>query len=106
MKRRELYEARARIAKALAHPTRLLLLDALRDKELSVWELTKLAGIDQSTVSKHLAILRETGLAGVRKEGPMSYYHVKCRCLEEFFGCLESVLRDNLKAQQDLVSLK
>ncbi len=103
---RKRYEARARIAKALSHPTRLMFLDALRQKgEMCVCDLTELAGADQSTVSKHLAILRDAGLVGVRKDKSMSFYSVKCQCLEGFFGCIESVLSENLKAQQALVSV-
>lgn len=102
---RVLYEARARIARALAHPTRMLLLDALRQQELCVGELTELAGVDQSTVSKHLAILKDAGLVGVRKKGSMSVYSLECQCLDGFFGCVESVLQQNLKAQQELVRL-
>lgn len=100
-----LYEARAKIAKALAHPTRLLLLDALREKELCVCEMTELVGADQSTVSKHLAILKDAGLVGVERKAAMSVYSLKCECLDGFFGCMESVLEQNLKAQQALVSL-
>ncbi len=103
---RQRYEARAKIAKALAHPTRLMFLDALRQKgEICVCDLTALAKADQSTVSKHLAILRDAGLVGVRREGAMSFYSVKCQCLEGFFGCIESILAENVKAQQELVSL-
>jgi len=101
----ELYELRARIAKALAHPSRLRVLDALRERELSVGELTKLVGSDQSTVSKHLSILREVGFLRVRKEGTQSLYSVKCQCLDGFFQCIESVLRQNLAEQQALVEL-
>ena len=104
LRSRKVYEARARIAKALAHPSRLLILDALSQKEMCVYELTELVGSDQSTVSKHLAILRDTGLVGVRKKGPMSYYKLKCQCLNGFFGCLESVLLDNLKTQQSVLN--
>jgi ArsR family transcriptional regulator len=100
------YEARAKIAKALSHPTRLMFLDALKQKgEICVCDLTELAGADQSTVSKHLAILRDAGLVGVRKDKSMSFYSVKCHCLDGFFGCIESVLNENLKAQQALVSV-
>ena len=38
-----------------------------------------------------------------RKEGAMRFYRLQCTCLDSFFGCIESVLRQNLKAQQDLV---
>ena len=104
MKSKARYEARARIAKSLAHPTRLLLLDALREQDLSVSELTDLAAVDQSTVSKHLALLRETGLVGVEKKGSMSVFSLKCQCLDGFFGCIESVLQQNLKDQQELIT--
>ena len=99
------YEARARIARALAHPTRLLLLDALREKALCVCEMTELVGADQSTVSKHLAILKEAGLVAVEKKGSMSVYSVRCQCLDGFFGCIESVLQQNWKAQQELMAV-
>ncbi len=91
------YEARAEIAKALAHPTRLLLLDVLSEREMCVGELAELAGADQSTVSKHLAILRNVGLVAARKDGSTSYYRETCVCLAGFFSCIEKVLRQNLK---------
>jgi ArsR family transcriptional regulator len=99
------YEARARVAKALAHPTRLLLLDALGERERCVCELTELVGADQSTVSKHLAVLKEVGLLIGRKEGSMSFYRLNCKCLDGFFTCIESVLKQNLEAQQAAMGL-
>jgi ArsR family transcriptional regulator len=99
-KSQQLYEARAKVAKALAHPTRLFLLDALQEKETCVYDLTELVGADQSTVSKHLYILKEAGLIAGRKEGSMSFYRVTCKCLDGFFGCIESVLKENLRAQR------
>jgi ArsR family transcriptional regulator len=97
---RQRYEARAAIAKALAHPTRLILLEALSDKEMCVCDLTDLVGADQSTVSKHLAVLKQAGLVEDRKKGVMAFYRVKVCCLNEFWACLETVLAANLKAQQ------
>jgi len=105
-KSRAQYEARARIAKALAHPSRLLMLDALSDGEMCVCELTKLVGADQSTVSKHLAVLRNAGIVGDRKDGVMTYYRVRICCLREFWECIESVLKQNLAEQQAIVSLE
>ena len=99
-KPRQVYEARARVAKALAHPSRLLILDALQERERCVGELTPLVGADQSTVSKHLAILKNIGLVADHKEGSMCYYRVTCECLPGFFTCIESVLKANLKAQE------
>ena len=94
------YGARAQIAKALSHPSRLLILDALAARELCVCELTALVQADQSTVSKHLAVLKNAGIVTDRKEGTMTMYSLKCRCLRGFWECIESVLRENLKAQQ------
>ncbi len=68
---RQVYEFRARIAKALAHPSRLLMLEALENREQCVCELTELVGADQSTVSKHLAVLKQAGLVEDRKDGVM-----------------------------------
>ena len=101
MKRRSKkhYQARAKIAKALAHPSRLLILDALAEREMCVCELTDLVGSDQSTVSKHLAVLKEAGIVDDRKEGVMTYYRVKICCLGGFWECVESVLKQNLKEQ-------
>jgi len=97
---RERYAARARIAKAMAHPSRLLMLEAMEGEERCVCELTELVGADQSTVSKHLAVLKQAGLVEDRKEGVMVYYRVKVCCLQGFWDCIEGVLTENLKAQQ------
>ncbi|HNQ23048.1 MAG TPA: metalloregulator ArsR/SmtB family transcription factor [Phycisphaerae bacterium] len=99
-KRLRRYEARARIAKALAHPTRLLILDELRHRERCVCELTDLAGADQSTVSKHLAILKQAGIVEDRKQGVQTFYCIKVCCLEGFWQCIEGVLKENLRAQR------
>lgn len=101
MKRRpiQFYEARARVAKALAHPSRLIIMEALQEREHCVCELTALVGADQSTVSKHLAVLKQAGLVEDRKDGVMIYYRPRIGCLEGFWRCVESVLKENLKAQ-------
>ena len=97
---KERYAARARIAKAMAHPSRLLMLEAMEEKERCVCELTELVGADQSTVSKHLSVLKQAGLVEDRKEGVMVFYRVKVCCLHGFWECIEGVLTENLKTQQ------
>jgi ArsR family transcriptional regulator len=94
------YEARARVAKALAHPSRLLMMDVLARDELCVSDLTELVGADQSTVSKHLGVLRNAGLVEQRKEGSQAFYRMKVPCLEGFWGCIETVLSKNLNEQK------
>jgi len=102
-KSRHLYEARAKVAKALAHPSRLLMLDALAEKEMCVCDLTDLVGADQSTVSKHLAVLKNAGIVADRKEGVMMFYSLKVACLRGFWSCVEGVLKQNLKEQEALM---
>ena len=94
------YEARAKIAKAMAHPSRLLILEALEGREVCVCDLTDLVGADQSTVSKHLAGRRQAGLVEDRKDGVMVFYKLRVCCLQGFWDCIETVLAQNLKAQQ------
>ncbi len=105
MRGRNVYEARARVAKALAHPSRLMMLDALSEREMCVCELTELVGADQSTVSKHLSVLKQAGIVADRKEGTMTFYNVKVSCLAGFWRCIESVLKANLKAQQAAIGV-
>ena len=99
-KTREQYEARAKIAKAMAHPSRLLMLDLLQKQEMCVNDISEKVGADQSTVSKHLSILKEVGLVGSRKEGTLSYYLVTCGCLDGFFSCMETVLLSDLEGRK------
>jgi ArsR family transcriptional regulator len=99
-KTRKQYEARAKIAKAMAHPSRLLMLDLLQKQELCVSDLTDEVGADQSTVSKHLALLKDVGLIDVRKEGSLSFYRVTCGCLDGFFSCLESMLKSDVELRR------
>ncbi len=100
MKTQQHYQAEAQVAKALAHPSRLMMLDLLGKSEMSVTEITKAVGADQSTVSKHLAILKDAGLIGVRKEGTANYYRVTSRCLGGLFTCLKAMVVSDVKRRQ------
>ena len=59
-------ETRAAILKALAHPTRLFMIEELADKSYCVCELTEMVGLDVSTVSKHLAILKDAAIIKIK----------------------------------------
>ena len=92
------FEARARIMKALAHPSRLFIVDELSRGEQSVAELTRMIGADISTVSKHLAVLRAVGLLRDRKQGTHVFYSLTAPCIMNFFGCLENVIKSTAEA--------
>ena len=87
------YEARAEIIKAMGHPTRLFIVDQLSKKEHSVNELTEMVGDDVSTVSKHLAVLRNAGIVRDERRGAQVFYTLKVPCILNFFGCVEQVLK-------------
>ncbi len=95
---KEDFEARAAVMKALAHPTRLMMIEELSHGERCVCELREMAGCDLSTVSKHLALLRNAGIVEDEKRGKQVYYRLRVPCVLNFFHCLDSVLtaRDRL----------
>ena len=97
------YEARARIMKALAHPTRLFIVDELAKGERCVCELTEMIGADTSTVSKHLTVLRSAGIVQDQKRGLMVYYTLRVPCIVNLFGCVEGVLLANLEEHMAMV---
>ena len=88
-------EARARIMKALAHPTRLFIVEELSRGERCVCELQEMVGSDMSTVSKHLAQLRQAGLVAVDKRGTQVFYTLRVPCILGFFGCVDRVMQAN-----------
>ena len=91
------YEARARIIKALAHPTRLLIVEELSHGERCVCELRDMVGDDISTVSKHLTVLKQAGIVEDEKRGLQVWYCLKVPCILNFFGCVENVLKANAR---------
>ena len=93
---RQRYEARARIIKAMGHPTRLFIVDELAKGERCVCELTDMIGADMSTVSKHLSVLKEAGIVEDDKRGLQVWYSLRMPCILNFFGCVEDVLKANV----------
>ncbi len=95
------YEARAKIIKAMAHPTRLFIVDELaRSGKRCVCELTEMVGADMSTVSRHLATLKGAGIVDDERHGAQVYYRLRVRCVLNFFECVESVMQCNVKDQR------
>lgn len=93
------YQARAKVIKALAHPTRLLIVDQIAEQEKCVCELRELIGADMSTVSKHLSVLKDAGVVSDEKRGLMVFYRLRVPCILNLFGCIEGVLKANAEAQ-------
>ena len=102
-KKEALYKAKARIIKAMAHPTRLLIVDELSRSERCVCDLKEMIGSDMSTVSKHLSVLKDAGLVTDDKRGTQVYYTLRCPCIMNFFKCVETVLQINAEEQMSLI---
>ncbi len=96
------YEARAAIIKAMAHPTRLFMVEELSRGERCVCELTEMVGADVSTVSKHLSVLKNVGIVQDDKRGSQVFYSLLVPCVLNFFSCVESVLESQAEAQAKL----
>ncbi len=94
-------EARAAILKALAHPARLFMIEELSKKSHCVCDLTEMVGLDVSTVSKHLSILKNAGLVNVEKKGKQVFYSLRVRCALNFLDCVEAVLREQAQDRMD-----
>ncbi len=97
------YEALAGILKSIAHPSRLVILEALSNKSHCVSELQEIIGADTSTVSKHLLVMKNAGVISSDKRGNKVYYMLKTPCILKFMGCVESVIEQD--SQNKLESL-
>ncbi len=101
------YEMRAQILKAMAHPSRLMMIDAMNEGgEICVCDLVDMVGSDQSTISKHLGILKRAGIVDDRRDGQKSYYRLMRPCVMNFFECVERVMEENIESQQDILDAR
>ena len=78
------------IFKALGHPARLMMVQALRTGEKCVCELQPLIGSSLPTVSRHLAILKNAGVISSEKRGQNIFYCLELDCLNHIFDCLDN----------------
>jgi DNA-binding transcriptional ArsR family regulator len=85
----EQLEEAANMLKAIAHPMRIAILSFLEDgKKLSVTEIHEMLGIEQSTTSHHLGILKDKGVLCSKRDGKNTYYSLKHKNLSNIIGCV------------------
>lgn len=97
------FEAKARVLKALAHPTRLWMTEQLAAGERCVCEFVDAIEADFSTISKHLAVLKQAGIVDDDKRGKQVFYRLKVPCVLSFMNCVEAVIESQAKAQAALI---
>lgn len=90
----EIFRKQAQVLKVLANEARLKIVHRLAEGECTVSELIEIVNLDQSTVSKHLAVLRAYGIIRDRREGNFVYYQLLTPCVMNFFSCATQVLKE------------
>lgn len=81
---------RADVFKALGHPDRLRIIDDLAEGERCVCDLVDSVGSSWSTVSRHLAVLKQAGVVADEKRGLQVFYRVALPCVPSFMTCLDA----------------
>jgi ArsR family transcriptional regulator len=98
-----LFEKQADIAKAIAHPLRIAIINFLKDGEQCVCDIAEFVGSERSNVSRHLSVMVNAGLLDYRKEGLKVIYKLKCNCIIDFFSCVTRVLKQQAKDNEILL---
>ncbi len=103
------YKIQSDFMKALAHPVRLQIIEFLKKGEQNVGSIVKAQGIQQSSLSRHLTILKESGILSARQQGLLIYYKIEddgifevlkparillCKRLQKTEGALRSMEKD------------
>ena len=95
---------KAEFFKALAHPLRIAVLDALRKGEVGVNELCNQLKVEQSTLSQQLAVLRSRNIVVGRKEGLNVYYSVRDTTVFRLLDVAKEIFNNHLIDVKDLLS--
>lgn len=98
------YERQAAVFKALAHPARLFMVEQIAEGEKCVCELVAMLDLDNSTVSKHLTVLRNAGVLADEKRGNNVYFRIRMECVIGFFSCVRKALESQAREQLAVVA--
>ena len=98
------FKIKADFLKALAHPIRLEIIEYLKNKEASVGEMAKELVVEQSGLSKHLAILRQAGILTSRQEKVTVYYSVRDRDIFQVLRPIAEILRKKLNEGNEVLA--
>jgi ArsR family transcriptional regulator len=94
---------KAEFFQALAHPTRIAIIEQLRDGELSAGVLIERLGIEQANVSQHLAILRSKHIVVNRKAGNQVFYSVRDRLIIDVLDIMRQYFHAHLSEHQAML---
>ena len=100
---KELYEIHAEICKVFSNPTRLEILNLLRDKEMSVTELIEKTKLSQANISQHLSIMKSKWVVISDRKGKNIYYRITNPKIIKAFDIIRAVLMDRLRKNSKIV---
>ena len=100
---RQLYQIKAQVLQAIAHPLRLAIVDCLATGEQCVCDIAAHVAAQRSNVSRHLALMNAAGVVASRKDGLKVLYRLNCPCLASFFACVDQVLLNRMREASTLL---
>ncbi len=98
------YKIKADFLKALAHPLRLQVVEFLKNGEKNVSSIIKALGIPQSSLSRHLTILRDAGILKSRQEGTVIYYNIDDHDIFHVLRPIAEMLRKKLRKSEAVLN--
>jgi ArsR family transcriptional regulator len=99
-----LWAYKASVFQALAHPTRIAILEVLREGEISARAIQDRLGIEQANLSQHLAILRSRQIVVNRKEGNQVFYSMRNQVLIKVLDLMRKYFQTNLNESIQMLS--
>lgn len=100
---KELYSLHADMCKVFSNPTRLEILNLLRDREMSVTELIGKTKLSQANISQHLGIIKNKGIVTSNRNGKNIYYRLTSPKIIKAFDIIREVLRERLSKNGKIV---
>ena len=100
---KRIYEMKAEIIQAVAHPIRLAVIEYLEEGEQCVCDIVSQVDAQRSNVSRHLAVMVSSGVLVSRKQGLKVMYRVKTPCVLEFLGCVNRCLLEQAQEHEHIL---
>ncbi len=100
---KKIYELKAQIIQAVAHPIRLAIIEFLIDGEQCVCDIVEHVDAQRSNVSRHLSLMLKAGILTSRKDGLKVIYMLRTPCIVKFLGCVEDVLKQRMQSDTQLL---
>ncbi|MCG9479998.1 MAG: metalloregulator ArsR/SmtB family transcription factor [Actinomycetia bacterium] len=103
MKKETFYNLHSDMCKTISNPRRQAIIDAIRDKTLTVTEIVKKTGLPQSNISQHLSLLKSKGIVNRQRDGNNIYYSIANQKIIKAYDLLTEVLKDESNSKKDMI---